>query len=53
MTKDELRAFDRMVRRFYEAGPPKPPKETWATWPTITDALRYAFEAGLKRGETK
>jgi hypothetical protein len=47
MTKDELKAFKRMVRRFYEAGPPRP--IYFASWPTVQDGMRYAFEAGLKR----
>jgi hypothetical protein len=47
MTKDELKAFKQMERRFYNAGPRKPFR--YMTWPTIDDALLYAFKAGLKR----
>lgn len=46
MTKDEVKAFDRMVRRFYRAGPPPLSR---GPWPTIQGAMRYAFEAGLRR----
>jgi hypothetical protein len=51
--QEDTKAFREMVRRFYEAGPPSPARKSWASWPTVTDGLRYGFEAGMQRGEQK
>ena len=59
MTKKKDKAFEKMQREFFEAGPPKDGRiAAWPTqgrriaaWPTTQDALWFAYQYAKKAAD--
>ena len=47
MSKTKDREFERLVRAFFKAGPPRP----YEAWPLTRDALRFGYKYAMKRAK--